>query len=107
MQDAIKRIDNDECDENQIASMLATVELNSKGYHHPDEYCTYDKAMRILHINNNPNMLRDLTKLHGVESKTINNRKVGFLRSDLERIKAYYAENDTFDYGKWLRFKTE
>lgn len=79
------RMENNECNDEQIGYMLGRVNAENKGYFKEDSFVTYDDAMRILNIGSREAMQRVLAK-HGVKTHTINNHKVGFLRTEVEAV---------------------
>lgn len=85
LKDAIDRIDNDECSEDQVASMVSRLNAESKGFHDENSYVTYDEAGRILHMDNRTK-LKTLLRCNGIEQQRISNMRVGFLRSEVEAL---------------------
>ena len=85
LKDILHRMENDECNDEQIGYMLGRVNAENKGYFREDSFVTYDDAMRILNIGSREAMQKVLAK-HGVKTHTINNHKVGFLRTEVEAV---------------------
>ena len=85
VEDILRRMKNDECNDEQIGYMLGRVNAENKGYFREDSFVTYDDAMRILNIGSREAMQKVLAK-HGVKTHTINNHKVGFLRTEVEAV---------------------
>ena len=81
----IQMIDNDECDEARAMSMVARYNEETKGYYSKNSFVNYDKAMRIIGIKNR-NDFKAICEANNVTQKTINNQKVGFLRSEIESL---------------------
>lgn len=85
VEDVLRRMKNNECNEEQIGYMLGRFNAENKGYFNEDSFVTYDDAMRILNIGSREAMQKVLAK-HGVKIHTINNHKVGFLRTEVEAV---------------------
>lgn len=85
LQDAIDRIDRDECSEESVAHMLAHTNAESKGYFTKGSFVNYDEAGRILGIGNRTTLKATLDS-HGVKMQRVNNQRVGFLRSEVEGL---------------------
>lgn len=85
MQDAIDRIDNDECNEDVVASMLERTNAESKGYFQRESFVNYDEAMRLLSIGNRVTLKQYLDR-NGVKMQKVNNMPVGFLKSEVEAL---------------------
>lgn len=85
VKDVLRRMENNECNEEQIGYMLGRVNAENKGYFNNDSFVNYDEAMRILDIKSREKMLIVLKK-HGVKMNTVNNQKVGFLRTEVEAV---------------------
>lgn len=81
----LRQIDNDECDESIIASALSKVNAESKGYYNNNSFVTYDDGMRMLNIRDRATFKRIMDS-HKCKCHKINNRPVGYLRSDIEKI---------------------
>lgn len=87
LKDIFHRMENDECSDEQIGYVLGRVNAENKGYFKKDSFVTYDDAMRILNIGSREAMQKVLAR-HGVKTHTINNHKVGFLRTEVEAVAA-------------------
>lgn len=81
----IQMIDNDECDEARAMSMVARYNEETKGYYSKNSFVNYDKAMKIIGVKNR-NEFKAICEANNVTQKTINNQKVGFLRSEIESL---------------------
>lgn len=88
LQDAIDRIDRDECSETEVAYMIEKANAECKGYFNKESFVNYDEAMRILHIGNRVT-LKSLLDKHGVKMQKVNNKPVGFYRSEVEALAKY------------------
>lgn len=85
LQDAIDRIDRDECSEEAVAHMLEHTNAESKGYFSRQSFVNYDEAGKMLGIGNRTTLKATLDR-HGVKMQRINNQKVGFLRSEVDGL---------------------
>lgn len=85
LQDAIDRIDRDECSEEAVAHMLESTNAENKGYFSRQSFVNYDEAGKMLGIGNRTTLKATLDR-HGVKMQRINNQKVGFLRSEIEAL---------------------
>lgn len=85
VEDILRRMKNDECNDEQIGYMIGRVNAENNGYFNEDSFVTYDEAMRTLNIGSREAMKKILAK-HGVKTHTINNHKVGFLRTEVEAV---------------------
>jgi hypothetical protein len=85
LQDAIDRIDRDECNPEEVAHMIEQTNAESKGYFSRESFVNYDEAMRILGIRNRVTLKATLDR-YGVKMQKVNNQRVGFLRSEVEAI---------------------
>ena len=85
LQEAIDRIDRDECSEEEVAYLLGKTNAESKGYFTRESFVNYDEAGRILGIGNR-NTLKATLDRHGVKMQRVNNQRVGFLRSEVEAL---------------------
>lgn len=84
--EGIRRIDNDECNEEHARGMVRGFATESMGYYSKDSLVNYDKAQKMLGIKNR-NKFKELCDKHHVKQKTINNQPVGFLRAEIEDLK--------------------
>lgn len=91
--DGVKRIDNDECDEAKAYGMTARFNAESKGFFDKKSFVNYDKAMRIVGIKQRTRF-KEMCDIYNIEQKTINNQKVGFLRSEIEDLKDKLREEN-------------
>lgn len=84
--DGIKRIDNDECNEDYAYGMMSRFNAESKSFFDKNSFVNYDKAMRIVGIKQR-NIFKEACDRHNIEQKVINNQKVGFLRTEIEDLR--------------------
>lgn len=85
VRDILHRMENNECNDEQIGYVLGRVNAENKGYFNADSFVNYDQAMHILRIGDRSTMQKTLAK-HGVRMQKINNQKVGFLRTEVEAV---------------------
>lgn len=81
----LRMIDNDECDEGKIVAAASRVNAESKGYFDENSFVTYDEGMRMLGICTREKFKKTMDD-NGCKCHTVNNRPVGYLRSDIEKI---------------------
>ena len=65
---------------------MARFNAESKGFFDKKSFVNYDKAMRITGIKQRTKF-KETCDIYHVEQKTINNQKVGFLRTEIEGLK--------------------
>jgi len=85
VEDVLRRMKNNECNDEQIGYVIGKVNAENKGYFKEDSFVNYDEAMRILNIGNRNKMVEILSK-HGVAMQKVGNTPVGFLRSEVEAV---------------------
>lgn len=81
----IQMIDDDQCDESRAMSMVARYNEETKGFYDKHSFVNYDKAMRIVGIKQRTRF-KEMCDIYNIEQKTINNQKVGFLRTEIEDL---------------------
>lgn len=81
----ISQIDNDECNEDYVASIVKKIDLEGKGGYDDRSFVTYDEGMRILNIHSREKFVR-IMRQNGYSSHKINNRTVGYFRSEVEGL---------------------
>ena len=91
--DGIRRIDNDECNESYAYGMMSRFNAESKGFFDKKSFVNYDKAMRIVGIKQRTKF-KETCDIYHVEQKTINNQKVGFLRTEIENMRDKIREEN-------------
>ena len=65
--------------------MISRFNAESKGFFDKKSFVNYDKAMRIMGIRNR-NEFKAVCDANNITQRTINNQKVGFLRSEIESL---------------------
>lgn len=89
MSDAIHNIIYGNCDEEALTDAMATVNSNTTGRYSDADLLTYDTACKLLRIpTTNRAKLRKLCDRYGIKQVQIHNHKVGFMRSDILKIKS-------------------
>ena len=83
--DGIKRIDNDECNEDYAYGMIARFNAESKGFFDKKSFVNYDKAMRIVGIRQRTKF-KEICNEHHIEMNYVNNQPVGFRRTEIEDL---------------------
>lgn len=85
LKEALRQLENDECDEEKILMSLSKLSNETSGKYDKNSFVTYDEAMRMLNVRNR-NALKKFLDIHGIKQHKIGNVKVGFLRTDIENI---------------------
>lgn len=85
--DKIKEQILTDCDDDEVAESLKKIHPDTSDYVRKDDYITADKAMKILGLGYNRSKFFSLTKKYNIINHTINNQHIGFLHSDIERLK--------------------
>ena len=80
----IKKILNNECDEDEVTDALATLNANADSRYADEDLVNYDQAANILGLSvTNRIRLKSLLDANGVKQVVMHNQKVGFKRSEL------------------------
>lgn len=93
LKDAMNDLLNGECDEQDIADTLTTINPQTKGYKREDDYVTIDKGMKILGMGNNRVAFCNLMKKNHILNEKFNTIKIGFNRQKILSLK-YDNESD-------------
>ena len=91
--DGIKRIDNDECNEDYAYGMMSRFNAESKGFFDKKSFVNYDKAMRIVGIRQRTKF-KEMCNEHHIEMNYVNNQPVGFLRTEIEGLRDKLREEN-------------
>lgn len=83
--DGLRRIENDECDETEVYSMLNRFNAESKGFRDVNSTMTYDEAMRTLGMHNRTAFKR-LCDKNKIKQVVMRNTKIGFDRWQIEDL---------------------
>ena len=92
----IKKILNNECDEDEVTDTLATFNANADSRYADEDLVNYDQAANILGVSvTNRIRLKSLLDANGVKQVVMHNQKVGFKRSELMALRTkLYAKRD-------------
>lgn len=81
--DALDNIINGNCNEDAVTSTIGTLNNNASKRFCDSDLLNYDKSCEILGFGSNRVGMKALLDKHGIKQHTLNNQKVGFLRSDI------------------------
>lgn len=87
LKDGMKRLLSDDCTDEEVAHIVGKINAESRGYYNESSFVNYDEAMRILKVKSRET-LKDLLDKHKIKQQKIKNTKVGFLRSEVEKLAA-------------------
>ena len=92
----IKKIINNECDEDEVTDTLATLNANADSRYSNEDLVNYDQAAKILGVSvTNRLRLKSLLDANGVKQVVMHNQKIGFKRSELMALRTkLYAKRD-------------
>lgn len=86
--DMVDKIINGECNEDAVASTIATLNNNASGRVCKDDVLNYDKAGEILGFGaTNRSGLKAVLDKYGIKQVVINNQRCVFLRSDIMALR--------------------
>ena len=84
----IKKILNNECDEDEVTDTMATLNANADSRYSNEDLVNYDQAAKILGVSvTNRIRLKSLLDANGVKQVVIHNQRIGFKRSELMAIR--------------------
>ena len=84
----IKKIINNECDEDEVTDTLATLNANADIRFADEDLVNYDQAANILGLSvTNRIRLKSLLDANGVKQVVMHNQKIGFKRSELMALR--------------------
>ena len=91
----IRKILNNECDEDEVTDALATLNANADSRYANEDLVNYDQAAKILGVSvTNRIRLKSLLDANGVKQVVMHNQKVGFKRSELMALRTkLYAKH--------------
>lgn len=72
------------CTEEEINDIMVGVDARAKGYIHPDDFMSSDKAIKELGVHRN--QFFSLIKEYGVECEKLNGHPIGYHKDDIRRI---------------------
>ena len=84
----IKKIINNECDEDEVTDTLATLDANADSRYSNEDLVNYDQAANILGVSvTNRIRLKSLLDANGVKQVVMHNQKIGFKRSEVMALR--------------------
>ena len=84
----LKKILNDECDEDEVADTMATLNANANSRYANEDLVNYDQAAKILGLSvTNRLRLKSLLDANGVKQVVMHNQKIGFKRSEIMALR--------------------
>ena len=84
----IKKILNNECDEDEVADTMATFNANANSRYANEDLVNYDQAAKILGLSvTNRLRLKSLLDANGVKQVVMHNQKIGFKRSEIMALR--------------------
>ena len=84
----IKKILNNECNEDEVADTIATLNANADGRYANEDLVNYDQAAKILGVSvTNRLRLKSLLDANGVKQVVMHNQKIGFKRSEVMALR--------------------
>ena len=84
----IKKILNNECDEDEVTDTMATLNANADSRYSNEDLVNYDQAAKILGVSvTNRIRLKSLLDANGIRQVVMHNQKIGFKRSELMALR--------------------
>ena len=84
----IKKIINNECDEDEVADTMATLKANADGRYANEDLVNYDQAAKILGVSvTNRIRLKSLLDANGIKKVVMHNQRIGFRRSEVMALR--------------------
>ena len=84
----IKKILNNECDEDEVTDTLATLNANADSRYANEDLVNYDQAANILGVSvTNRIRLKTLLDANGVKQVVMHNQRIGFRRSEVMALR--------------------
>ena len=84
----IRKILNNECDEDEVTDTLATLNANADSRYSNEDLVNYDQAANILGVSvTNRIRLKSLLDANGVRQVVMHNQRIGFKRSELMALR--------------------
>ena len=84
----IKKILNNECNEDEVADTIATLNANSDGRYANEDLVNYDQAAKILGVSvTNRLRLKSLLDSNGIKQVVMHNQRIGFRRSEVMALR--------------------
>ena len=84
----IKKILNNECDEDEVTDTMATLKANSDSRYADEDLVNYDQAAKILGVSvTNRLRLKSLLDANGIKQVVMHNQIIGFRRSEVMALR--------------------
>ena len=84
----IKKILNNECDEEEVTDTMATFKANADRRYANEDLVNYDQAAKILGVSvTNRIRLKSLLDANGVKQVVMHNQRIGFKRSEVMALR--------------------
>ena len=84
----IKKILNNECNEEEVADTIATLNANADGRYANEDLVNYDQAAKILGVSvTNRLRLKSLLDANGIKQVVMHNQRIGFKRSEVMALR--------------------
>ena len=84
----IKKILNNECNEDEVADTIATLNANADGRYANEDLVNYDQAAKILGVSvTNRLRLKSLLDANGIKQVVMHNQRIGFKRSEVMALR--------------------
>ena len=84
----IKKILNNECNEDEVADTIAKLNANSDGRYANEDLVNYDQAAKILGVSvTNRLRLKSLLDTNGIKQVVMHNQRIGFKRSEVMALR--------------------
>ena len=84
----IKKILNNECDEDEVTDTLATLNANADSRYANEDLVNYDQAANILGVSvTNRIRLKSLLDSNGIKQVVMHNQRIGFKRSEVMALR--------------------
>jgi hypothetical protein len=77
--------ETDECTDEELSSVIGSLNCERHGFIRPSDYVNTDEAMRMLHLSSR-NKFFEVARSLGIESRRVNNQPIGFHKSDIGRM---------------------
>ena len=85
--DFIRQMVVNDCDDEMLSRTISSINMPITTGALEEDYVNYDEALRELGIGYNRNKLKMLADKHGIKNHRFRNVPIGFLRSDIEKLK--------------------
>ena len=84
----LKKILNDECNEDEVVDTIATLNANAGGRYANEDLVNYDQAAKILGVSvTNRLRLKSLLDANGIKQVVMHNQRIGFRRSEIMALR--------------------